>query len=75
MKEHFDAGSLVVIAITLILFAVALFTKGFTHELLLEVAVFLVSVKLIIMGYKHSKSNKAIMEELSDIKKIMKDGR
>ncbi len=40
MKEHFDLGSIAVILITLILFIVALFTKGFTHDLLLEAGVF-----------------------------------
>lgn len=38
----------IVIALTFILFAAALFFKGFTHDLLLEAGVFLVSVKLII---------------------------
>jgi len=33
---------------------VALFTKGFTHDILLEAGVLLVSVKLIIMAYKNS---------------------
>ncbi len=33
-------GSLAVITITLILFVTALFVKGFTHDLLLEAAVF-----------------------------------
>ena len=54
MRKHFDLGSLIVIVITFILFAVALFTKGFTHDLLLESGVFLVSVKLILMAYKSS---------------------
>jgi len=51
-KKYLDIGSLVVIIITLILFVVALFTKGLTHEILLEAGIFLVSVKLIIMAYK-----------------------
>jgi hypothetical protein len=33
MTEHFDVGPLVVIVITFILFLLALFTKGFTHDL------------------------------------------
>ena len=69
MREHFDTGSLAVIVITFILFVVALFTKGLTHDLLLEIGVFLVSVKLILMGYKNSIASKAIMSELQDIKK------
>ena len=31
-----------------------LFLKGFTHDLLLEAGVFLVSVKLILMSYRSS---------------------
>jgi hypothetical protein len=54
VRAPFDAGSLVVIAITLLLFAWALFEKGLTHDLLLEAGVFMVSVKLIIMSYKNS---------------------
>jgi hypothetical protein len=72
MNEHFDTGSLVVIVITFALFVAALFTKGFTHDLLLEAGVFLVSVKLIIMAYKNSVANNELLEELREIKKEMK---
>lgn len=65
--KHFDAKTLLVIAITLVLFVVALFTKGFTHDLLLETGVFLVSVKLILMGYKNSVSNDSIQQQLDEI--------
>jgi hypothetical protein len=54
MRKHFDLWSIVVIVLTLILFIVALFIKGLTHELLLEAGVFLVSVKLILISYKNS---------------------
>ena len=54
MRRHFDFWSIMVIAITLILFVVALLIKGLTHDLLLEVGVFLVSVKLILMSHKNS---------------------
>ena len=70
MREHFDIGSLLVIAITFVLFAIAPFTKGFTHDLLLEAGVFLVSVKLIMMAHKISVSSKAIEEELAEIKAL-----
>jgi hypothetical protein len=72
MNEHLDSGSLVVIVITFILFVSALFSKGFTHDLLLEVGIFLVSVKLIIMGYKNSVTNKELLKELREIKKELK---
>lgn len=71
MREHFDRTSLIVIVVTFVLFTLALFTKGFTHDLLLEVGVFLVSVKLIIMAYKNSVANKKIIEELKTIKSIL----
>jgi len=54
--KQFDTGSIFVIIITFILFTVALFIKGFTHDLLLEAGVFLVSVKLILMSYKNSRT-------------------
>ena len=53
MKEHFEPGTLIVIVITFVLFVLALLTKGFTHDLLLEAGIFLVSVKLILMAYKN----------------------
>jgi Na+-translocating ferredoxin:NAD+ oxidoreductase RnfE subunit len=71
MSKNFDIGSLVVIVITFVLFAVALVTKGFTHDLLLEAGVFLVSVKLIIMAYKNNIANREITRELHDIKKLL----
>ncbi len=71
MSKHFDIGSLVIIAITFVLFAAALLTKGFTHDLLLEAGVFLVSVKLIVMAYKNAMASKKIMKELHAIKEIL----
>ena len=71
MKEYFDSGSILVIIITLALFIVALFTKGFTHDLLLEAAVFLVSVKLIMMGYKNSIYIRGVENELKEIKELI----
>jgi len=67
MGKHFDAWSLLVMAITLILFVAALFTKGFTHDLLLEAGVFLVSVKLILMAYKNSVATATIQQKLDEI--------
>jgi hypothetical protein len=52
MTRFLDKGSFFVILLTLLLFVVALFTKGLTHDLLLEAGVFLVSVKLIIASYR-----------------------
>ena len=74
MKEHLDLGSIVVILITLVLFIAALFYKGFTHDLLLEAGVFLVSVKLIMVAYRNNKYAKTILRELRDIKQEVGTG-
>jgi hypothetical protein len=71
MSNHSDIGSSIIIAITFGLFAAALLTKGFTHDLLLEAGVFLVSVKLIVMAYKNAMASKTIMKELHAIKEIV----
>jgi hypothetical protein len=71
--KHFDMGSIIVIAITFVFFVMALFFTGFTHDLLLEAGVFLISVKLIRMAYKASVSSKGIHRELEEIKKLLKN--
>jgi len=71
--KHFDIGSIIVIVITFVLFTIALFFTGFTHDLLLEAGVFLVSVKLIIMTYKASVFSKDIYRELEEIKNLLKN--
>lgn len=73
MKKHFDTGSITVISITFILFVLALFIKGFTHDLLLEAGVFLISVKLIMMAYNNSVNIKGLENELKEIKLILKE--
>ena len=71
MGKYFDIGSLIIVIITFFLFALALLTKGITHDLLLEAGVFLVSVKLIVMAYKNSIASKEVLEELNAIKEIV----
>lgn len=73
--EHLDPWSVVVILLTLILFLVALFLKGFTHDLLLEAGVFLVSLKLIIMGHKNSVIARHTEEQLQRILDALAAGR
>jgi uncharacterized membrane protein YiaA len=68
VRRHFDVWSWVVILITLVLFVVALFEKGLTHDLLLEAGVFLVSVKLILMTYKNGVAADDLRERLEDIR-------
>jgi cell division protein FtsL len=73
MGKHFDVGSMIIIIVTFVLFTVALFTKGFTHDLLLEAAIFLVSVKLIIMAYHNRVYIKSIENKLKEIKGLLKE--
>ena len=40
MTKHFDLASIIVIVVTFVLFAIALFVKGIAKELLLEAGVF-----------------------------------
>jgi uncharacterized BrkB/YihY/UPF0761 family membrane protein len=72
MMKHFDQASLIVIIITFVLFAAALFTKGFTHDLLLEAGVLLVSIKLIIMAYRQSTNVEAFRRRLNEIYEVVK---
>ena len=72
MIRHFDTPTVVLIVITFLLFVVALFVKGLTHDILLEAGVFLVSVKLILMSYKSSVTNTRVLEELREIKSLLK---
>ena len=67
IRRHFDLGSLAIIAVTFILFVSAEFTEGFTHDVLLEAAIFLVSVKLIIMAYKNFDATDSLHEKLDAI--------
>lgn len=73
MKKHFDVGSMIVIIVTFFLFLLALFTKGFTQDLLLEAGVFLVSVKLILMAYNNSVQVKSFRKELQEIKELLEE--
>lgn len=73
MRKHFDIGSMIVIIVTFLLFILALFTKGFTQDLLLEAGVFLVSVKLILMAYHSSVYIKSIENELKEIKGLLEE--
>ena len=66
--RHSDRGSKIVIVITFVLFLAALFTKAFTHDLLLEAGVFLVSVKLIIMACRHSITNEELLRRLEELR-------
>ena len=72
MSKQFDFWSIVVVALTLLLFIVALFQKGLTHDLLLEAGVFLVSVKLIMMSHKSRIMAGEIEDRLEDIQSMLR---
>lgn len=72
MKNHFDKGTILIIFLTIALFIMALFFKGLTKDILLEIGVLLVSIKLIIMMFNINKYNDKILKELKDIKNLYK---
>ncbi|MFO7718217.1 MAG: hypothetical protein R6Y91_06615 [Desulfohalobium sp.] len=67
ITENLGPSSIIVILVTLILFILALFTKGMTHGILLEAGVFLVSVKLILLGYHNAESTRSLHRKLDAI--------
>ena len=73
MMKHFDPWIIIVIVITVLLFTVALFVKGFTHNLLLEAGVLLVSIKLIMMAYRNSLNYSDLKKELNEIRRLLEE--
>ena len=73
MAKHCDPWTILVVALTLILFITPLFLKGFTHDMLLEAGVFLISVKLIMMSYKNSLLAQKTEERLEQIYALLRD--
>lgn len=73
--SYFDPLSIVVIVLTLVLFVIALFVNGFTHDLLQECGVFLVSVKLIMMSHKNGVSARLAEEKLASIQNLLRSDR
>lgn len=73
MFKYFDAWSIIVILITVALFIVALFVKGFTHQLLLEAGVLLVSIKIIMMSYKNIRNYDELKKDLNEIKRLLSE--
>ena len=67
-----DPWSLVVVILTFVLFLTALFIKGFTHDMLLEAGVFLVSVKLIIMSHKQAAYTTTMEQRLDEISQAIR---
>lgn len=74
MKKNFDLANTITIALTFILFTIALFATGFTKDLLLEAGVLLVSVK-IIMSTANRDSNMEIIKKLNEINEKLQYGK
>ena len=71
MSKHLDRSTQITLGVTLVLFVVALFEKGFTHDLLLEAAVFLVSAKLVLLAYKASVNNDVLSGQLAEMSRSL----
>lgn len=69
--KYLDPWSAWVIGLTVVLFILALFVRGFTHDLFLEVGVLLVSAKLVIMSYKNSVLGEHMSQSLDEIKNVL----
>ena len=65
IKPFVNLASFLTVAVTFALFIAAAVTKGITEELLLEAAVFLISVKLVIGNYKTHTELAAMRRELA----------
>jgi ABC-type Fe3+ transport system permease subunit len=75
MRKSSDPWSIVVIVLTVALFILALFVKGFTKGLLVECGVLLVSIKLILMAKKTAVIEENLEQRLDRIEKLLAEGR
>jgi hypothetical protein len=75
MTKNFDIWTILIIIITVILFIIALFVKGFTSQLLLEAGVLLVSIKIIMMSYRNIQNHEELKKDLDEIKKLLKENQ
>ncbi len=69
--KTFDPQSAIVIILTVVLFAAALFVKGFTHDLFIETGVLLVSVKLILLAQKNARTGENLKQQLLRIEELL----
>ncbi len=63
-KKYLDIASTLTLMVTVILFMIAAFETGLTHDLLLEAGVFLVSAKLVIASYQQKITADAMSVKL-----------
>jgi len=69
MNKYLSTADIMIIGITAILFVIALFVKGLTQDLLLEIGILLISVKIIMMNYSNKQINKKILRKLEEMEK------
>lgn len=69
LRKYLSSVSLFIIVILLILLLLALFTEGFTRDIFLEAAAFLISAYLITMAHKNKIASDSLLEKLNDIYK------
>ena len=73
MPKSSDPWSIVVIVLTIALFILALFVKGFTKGLLVECGVLMVSIKLILMAKKTAEIEQNLEQRLDRIEKLLSE--
>jgi hypothetical protein len=66
MNKYLSTADFVIIVITAILFGVALLVKGFTQDLLLEIGILLISIKIIMMNYSNKQLSMEILRKLKE---------
>jgi hypothetical protein len=71
MNKSSDPWSIVIIVLTVALFILALFVKGFTKGLLVECGVLMVSIKLILMAKKTVEVEQNLERRLDRIEKLL----
>ena len=71
MDKSSDPWSFIIIVLTVALFFLALFVKGFTKGLLVECAVLMVSIKLILMARKTAQTEENMEHRLDRIEKLL----
>jgi hypothetical protein len=75
MPKFSDPWSIVVIVLTIALFILALFVKGFSKGLLVECGVLMVSIKLILIAKKTAEIEANLEQRLDRIEKLLSEGR
>ena len=66
-----DPWSAIVIVLTAGLFALALLVKGFTHDLFIEAGILLVSIKLILMAQKNTRTEESLERHVTRIEELL----